>query len=164
VAVGFNRVVEVAAVGTHRVVARSVISLRVQALAATLTVEHGGTPLPTMLSQTGHMFKGETNTAVVDEVEGTTDTHLHGKTRVKVACAPFTALRVVATRVTIAHFCTSREGLCAHNAVVQSTPARQRTTLQPNLCMSYACRMEEVVWASHQVERVNASSLTSKTL
>jgi hypothetical protein len=75
---------EVVAAGTSRVVARSVISLRVLVLAAAAAVEHGGTPLPPMPSQTGHMLKGEANTAVVDEVEGTADTHLHGLTRVKV--------------------------------------------------------------------------------
>jgi hypothetical protein len=98
--------VEVVAAGTNRVVSRTVISLRVLVL---VVVEVGGTPLPTMPSQTGLMLRGEANnTAVVNEVEGTTDTHPHGKTRVKAACASSTALRVVATRVTIVPFCTSR--------------------------------------------------------
>ena len=103
--------VELVAAGTNRVVARSVTPLRVLVLAATVAVEHGGTPLPTIPSQTGHMVKGKANTAVGDEVEATMDTDLHGKAHVTVACAPFTALRVVAFRVTIAHFCTSREGV-----------------------------------------------------
>jgi hypothetical protein len=122
--------VELVAVGTSRVVARTVTSLRVMVLAATVAVEHGGTLHPTMPSQTGDMVRGQTNTAVVDEVEGTMDTDLHGKAHVTVACAPFTALRVVAFRVTIAHFCTSREGV-RHNTVIQSTPAASTRATQP---------------------------------
>jgi hypothetical protein len=118
--------VELVAVGTSRVVARSVISLRVLVLTATLTVEHSGAPLPTMRSQTGHMVKGKANTAVVDEVEGATGTHLHGKTHVKVACAPSTALRVVATRVAIAPFCTSRKGV--HTTLLYKYASCQHTT------------------------------------
>jgi hypothetical protein len=110
--------VELVAAGTNRVVARIVTSLRVLVLTATLAVEHGGTLHPKMPSQTGDMVRGKHSKAV-DEVEGTTDTHRHGKAHVTVACAPFTALRVVAFRVTIAHFCTSRKGV-RHNTVVKA--------------------------------------------
>jgi hypothetical protein len=127
--------VEVEAAGANRVVARTVILLRVLVLASVVTMEVGGTPLPTMASQIGLVLRGEANTVVVDEVEGTTDTHLHGKTRVKVACASSTALRVVATRVTIAPFCTSRLGV--RRRLLYKHASCQHIALRPNLCMSY---------------------------